>query len=154
MAGIADLLSNISGSSGSGYGLGQSLGGSGGLSGLSGLSGLGEGEFELKLMEAAKSMGLDKDSTGLGAGLGMNIGTAQLGLGGLQALMGMFGASKANKLAKDQFKFTKDVTNTNLANQIQSYNTALTDRSNTRAVMEGRDQSSSDKYIEQNRLRR
>lgn len=87
-------------------------------------------------------------------GLGMNIGTAQLGLGGLQALAGIWGSHQANKLAKDQFKFTKDITNTNLANQIQSYNTALSDRSNTRAVMEGRDQASAQAYVDQNKLRR
>lgn len=126
---------------------------------LPGYSGTGNGgsDAESGFMSFLKSLGLGGGSgggQGLGQGLGMNIGTAQLGLGGLQSLMGWQGAKQAQKMAKDQFKFTKDVTNTNLANQIQSYNTALTDRSNTRAAMEGRDQASSDRYIEQNKLRR
>ena len=126
---------------------------------LPGYVGTGNGGSDeaSSFMSFLKSLGFGGGTgggQGLGQGLGMNIGTAQLGLGGLQSLMGWQGAKQAQKMAKDQFKFTKDVTNTNLANQIQSYNTALTDRSNARAAMEGRDQASSDRYIEQNRLRR
>lgn len=91
---------------------------------------------------------------GEGTGLGMNVGTGQLALGGLQTLGNLYGSHQANKLAKDQFKFTKDVTNTNLTNQIQSYNTALADRSRARGAMEGQDQSSVEQYIDQNKLRR
>ena len=136
-----------------GYGLGSRLSTGDVLS--SGLGQLGGSGADLSWLDKLKGLGsIGGKDAGLGTGLGMNVGTAQAGLAGLQAIMGFMGASKANKLANKQFKFTKDVTNTNLANQIQSYNTALTDRSNTRAVMEGRDQASSDRYIEQNRLRR
>lgn len=78
------------------------------------------------------------DSTGMGTGLGMNVGTGQMALSGLGALAGMFNASKQNKLAQEQFKFQKDVTNTNLNNQIKSYNTSLEDRMTARGAMEGR----------------
>ena len=79
---------------------------------------------------------------------------AQLGLSGLQTIGGLIGANRAYGLAKDQFKHVRDVTNTNLTNQIQSYNTALADRARTRAAMEGGSQEDAERYIEQNRLRR
>lgn len=144
----------------SGFGLdgAVSSGGLGSYSGGGSGGGLGGNEDEVGgLMAFLRNLGMGGGSgggQGLGQGLGMNIGTAQLGLGGLQSLMGFMGARDANKQAKKEFKFTKDVVNTNLANQIQSYNTALSDRSNARAAMEGRDQASSDRYIEQNKLRR
>ncbi|QHJ80082.1 MAG: hypothetical protein [Caudoviricetes sp.] len=86
--------------------------------------------------------------------LGMNIPTFQLGLGALGSLANIYGGFQANKLAKDQLSFTKDVTNTNLNNQIKSYNTQLEDRARSRAVAENRDQSSADAYIEKNKLSR
>ena len=91
---------------------------------------------------------------GILGGLGMNIPTMQLGLGGIMALGNLYGAFQANKLAKDNFNFTKDVTNTNLNNQIKSYNMTLEDRARSRAVQEGRDQASADAYIDKNRLTR
>ena len=91
---------------------------------------------------------------GLTDQLGLNIPTFQLGLGGLNALGNIYGALQANKLAKNQFSFAKDGTNTNLNNQIKSYNTALEDRARSRAVAENRDQSTADAYIAANRLTR
>jgi hypothetical protein len=88
------------------------------------------------------------------SGLGMNVPTFQLGLGALGSLANIYGGFQANKLAKDQLSFTKDITNTNLNNQVKSYNTALEDRARSRAVAEGRDQSSADAYIEKNKLSR
>lgn len=69
--------------------------------------------------------------------LGMNMGTMNLVLGGIQAIGNIWNAFQANKLAKDQFAFQKDVTETNLANQIKSYNTTLGDRIRSRAYTEG-----------------
>lgn len=82
------------------------------------------------------------------------LGLGQLGLGAFGAFNGMVGANRAYGMAKDQFNFTKNLANTNLTNQIQSYNTALADRARARAAMEGRDQASADRYIEENKLRR
>lgn len=93
-------------------------------------------------------------SAGALGGLGMNIPTFQLGLGALGSLAGIYSGFQANKLAKDQLSFTKDITNTNLNNQIKSYNTALEDRARSRATAENRDQSTADEYIAANRLSR
>lgn len=91
---------------------------------------------------------------GLGSGFGMNIGTGQLALGGLQSLAGIFGSMQANKLANEQFKFTKEITNSNLNNSIKSYNTALGDRANARYFTQNQSQADADKYIADNRLSR
>ena len=89
-----------------------------------------------------------------GSGLGFNVGTGQLALGGIQSLAGIFNSMQANKLANQQFKFTKDVTNTNLNNSIKSYNTALSDRANSRYFTQNQSQSDADAYIAANRLSR
>lgn len=85
--------------------------------------------------------------------LGMNLGTAQLALGGIGTLGNLWAAFQAQKLAKEQFNFTKGITNTNLANQIQSYNTALTDKITSRSFTQGDGQAVTDKYIADNSLR-
>lgn len=87
------------------------------------------------------------------SGFGFNMPTAQLALGGLNALGSLWGANKALGLARDQFNFTKDITQTNLRNQTQSYNTALEDRYRTRAVAEGRSQADAEADLEKHRLR-
>lgn len=94
------------------------------------------------------------NGSGLTDQLGMNIPTFQLGLGALGSLANIYGGFQANRLAKDQLSFTKDITNTNLNNSIKSYNTALEDRARSRAVAENRDQSTADEYIEKNKLSR
>lgn len=88
------------------------------------------------------------------SGFGINMDTGNFLLGGLQSLGNLWAANKAYGLAKDQFGFQKEVTNTNLNNQIQSYNTSLEDRARARAVLENRDPSSADEYIDRNRLTR
>ena len=87
-------------------------------------------------------------------GLGKNIDTLKLGLGGLQTIGNLWAAFQAQNLAKKQFNFTKDITNTNLANQIQSYNTSLADRARSRAAVEGQSAAQSQAYIDQNSLKR
>lgn len=82
-------------------------------------------------------------------GSGINIG-----MQGLSALGGLWGAYQSNKLARDNFNFTKSVTNTNLDNQIKSYNTSLEDRARSRAVMEGQSPTETADWIERNRLQR
>lgn len=71
-------------------------------------------------------------------GLGANLDTARLGLGGLQALGGIWSAAQQNKLAKKAFNFQKGILDTNLANQIKAYNLGLDDKFRSRAVVEGR----------------
>jgi hypothetical protein len=89
---------------------------------------------------------------GLGTGLGWNIGTAQLALGGLETIGSLWNAWQANKLAKAQFNFQKNFANANLSNQIQNYNTTLEDRSRSRAFTEGQDPATAQAYIDHNRL--
>ena len=85
--------------------------------------------------------------------LGMNLGTGQLVLGGIGTIGNLWSAWQAQNLAKEQFNYQKGITDTNLANQIQSYNTALSDRMNSRGFMQGDSQSTIDQYIEENSMR-
>lgn len=89
-----------------------------------------------------------------GTGLGMNVGTGQLALSGLGSLAGLWQANTQNKMAKDQFSFQKNMANTNLNNQMQSYNTALEDRMTTRGAMEGRDAAYTASEIDRRKLAR
>lgn len=89
---------------------------------------------------------------GQGTGLGLNIGTGQLALGGLSALSNLWGANKQLRLAEDQFDFTKKIATTNLNNQVKSYNTALEDRTRSRVAMEGSSAAEAEAYIDKNRL--
>ena len=82
------------------------------------------------------------------------LGTAGMVLGGLQTIGNLWGAFQAAKLAKKQFNFTKDITETNLANQIKSYNTALADRARSRGVMEGQSPDQVSQYVSANSLAR
>lgn len=87
-------------------------------------------------------------------GLGFNIPTAQLALQGIGTIGSLYNAFQMQKLAKKQFNFTKDVTETNLANQIQSYNTALSDKIGSRAKMQGMSAAQAQSYMDQNKLSR
>lgn len=91
---------------------------------------------------------------GSGSGFGLNTGTLGAGVQGLSALSGLIQGNKALGLAKDQFKFQKAVTNTNLDNSIKSYNTTLEDRLTSRGVTQGDDPATTQAQIERNRLSR
>ena len=92
-------------------------------------------------------------SNSLSTPLGMNIGTGQLVLGAIGTIGNLWAGWQAQKLAKEQFNYQKGITDTNLANQIQSYNTALSDRMTARGFMQGDSQSTIDQYIEDNSMR-
>lgn len=89
---------------------------------------------------------------GGGGGLGFNMGTANLALSGLGTIGSLWAAFEQNALAKKQFNYTKQLSDTNLANQIQSYNTALADKARSRAVMEGQSQESADAWVDKNKM--
>lgn len=95
-------------------------------------------------------------SVGSGGGFmkGFGMDDARLALNGLQTIGNLWGAFQAMKLAKEQFKYTKGVTDTNLNNQIKTYNTSLADRAASRAVMQGQSQNDANAYVEQNKLTR
>ena len=100
---------------------------------------------------AGASMGIG--GAGAGGGLGA-AGIAGLAMQGLSTIGGLWAAFKAQKLAKQQFKYTKNVTDTNLNNQIKSYNTTLEDRIRSRAKVEGMSPEMAQAYIDNNRLTR
>lgn len=86
--------------------------------------------------------------------LGFNMDTMRLGLGGLQTIGNLWNSFQANQLAKEQFDFTKGITNTNLSNSIQSYNTAMTDKIGARAFTEGRPDGYVESYLAENKLQK
>lgn len=112
--------------------------------------------FDVGSMQDMGSLGGMKSNPlgalGKDSGLGFNIPTAGLALGGLQTLGNIWAAFEANKLAKEQFKYTKSVTDTNMANQLKTYNTGLEDRSRSRAVVEGQSAETAQAYIDKNKL--
>ena len=83
---------------------------------------------------------------------GMNIPTAQLGLTGLSTLGNLWGSFQSNKLDKDALNFQKGMAEKNYANQLKSYNTALTDRATTRGFVQGDTAEQTQAYIDKNRL--
>lgn len=138
----------------SGLGI-DGLGGSGYSPAASPIEVLGQGSIAPSAVNMAgmPTQGFTTNQ-GFAASMGGPLGVASLGLSALSSLGSLWMGLKAQKLAKKQFKFTKDVTNTNLANQIQSYNTALADRARSRGVMEGQSQGQVDNYITTNSLNR
>ncbi len=85
-------------------------------------------------------------------GFGWNANTLKFGMDGLQFLGNIWGAWQANKLAKDQLNFTKKFSMANLNNQVAAYNTALEDRSRSRAKVEGQSAAEAQSYVDQNKL--
>ena len=79
-------------------------------------------------------------------------GIGQFALGTIQTLGSLWNSFQQNKLAKESMRFQKEAFNTNLANQEQSYNTALEDRINARYVTEGKSQADADAYIQEHSL--
>lgn len=105
--------------------------------------------------QAAKDQGFNLNSANTGNfDLDWNAPTLKMGFSGIGTLGNLWGAWQSNRLARDQLNFTKDVTNTNLNNQIQSYNTALEDRARARGAVEGQTTAETQAYIDKNRLNR
>lgn len=71
---------------------------------------------------------------------------------GLASLGNLYGAIQGIGIARDQLKLSKRAFETNLANQTQSYNTALEDRIRSRHVAEGRGASETDAYLARHSL--
>lgn len=93
---------------------------------------------------------------GHGGALGTGENGFQLGgdiLGGLKTLGGLYLGIRQLGLANKQFKFSKAFANANLANQTQSYNTALSDRATARYSQEGLSPAQAQSYIAANSLK-
>jgi hypothetical protein len=136
-----DFSNLFSGSASSPFSLGS------GNTSYPGYSSLNTYGFTSPTSGAGVTSGLDSST-----GLGMNIPTLQLGFQGLSSLANLYSGIQALGLAKDQFNFQKNLANTNLANSVQSYNTALTDKATARAVTEGQTDAQRDAYIAANKL--
>lgn len=91
----------------------------------------------------------------MGGGLGsLNFAQkAGLGLQGISTVAGLIMGLKQLSLANKQFNFQKQFATTNLANQVKSYNTALSDRLRSRSVMETGSTAGSDAQIAANSLK-
>ena len=89
-----------------------------------------------------------------GSGFGFNMDTGKLMLGGLQTIGSLWNAFQAQKLAKKQFNFQKEITEKNMANQIKTYNTTLADRGRARAAVEGQSPEVAAAYVRDNSLSR
>lgn len=100
----------------------------------------------------AKAQKEAADKTGK---FGYNLDTAKFGIDALSALGGLYAGLQGVKQAKAQFNFQKDYANTNMANQIKSYNTALGDRITSRAAQQGNmSQEQVADYIKSNQMTR
>jgi len=113
-----------------------------------GISGYGNsGSMDQMMLD-----GVGKGVAAPGSGFGANLDTAKLALSGLGTIGNLWAAFQAQKLANKQFDFTKRITETNLANQVQSYNTTLEDRGRSRAFAEGQSAADAQSYIDKNRV--
>ncbi len=80
------------------------------------------------------------------------VGNLGMAFGGVQALGNLWNAYNQNKMAKQQFNFQKDAYRTSLADNRQTYNSALEDRIRSRYNTEGRSSNEADTYLQKNRL--
>ena len=122
---------------------------------LSGQSSLIPNVWEQRMSDLAQ-IGGKGGNAGYGTGLGWNTETLGIGIQGLAAIGGLYNAFQSNKLAKEQFNFTKEVTNTNLNNQIKTFNTTMEDRARARARLDGREdpEAYTKDYMDKNRISR
>ena len=85
--------------------------------------------------------------------IGFNLPTARTALQGLSTVGNLWGAYQGNKIARKQLALSTDAYNTNLTNQIKSYNTQLEDRIRGRhSPTNAAGQAEASKYIEANKL--
>lgn len=98
-------------------------------------------------------VGVSGATGGQGGFFGPNFANnAGMVLSGVQALGSLWNSYQANKLAKEQVGLQREAFQTNLANQKQTYNTALEDRIRSRYNTEGRSSSEADQYINEHKL--
>ena len=103
-------------------------------------------DYYMEFLNSGKDPGKDP-------GIGWNMPTLQTGLQGLATIGNLWGAFQGNKLARKQLSLATDAYNTNLTNQIKSYNTSLEDRIRSRYVYNDKaGQAEATRQIEANKL--
>ncbi len=90
----------------------------------------------------------DGSSTRNGLDFGAIGGAAK----GIASLGAMFASFQQNKLAKESLQFSKDQFQTNLTNQLASYNMSLEDRANSRASQNNSAPGTAENYINKHQL--
>lgn len=110
------------------------------------LTGANAGSFPIG--ENAKG----EEPKGLMGWLGKNGGQLDTLAGLVGGIAQIWGGIQANKLAKEQLGFAKSSYETNLANQIKSYNMALEDRIMSRASQNGNSDADARSYIDKHKL--
>lgn len=80
------------------------------------------------------------------------MGNWSAGISAFSSLANAWQAYEANKLAKEQFGFQKEAFNTNLANQIKTYNTTLAGRREGSAGFRGESAQATADYIKKHSL--
>ncbi len=81
-----------------------------------------------------------------------NTGNLQMVMGGIQTLGSLWNSYQQHKIAKEQIGLARETFQTNLANNTQTYNTALEDRIRSRHNTEGRGAAETESYLEENSL--
>ena len=79
-------------------------------------------------------------------------GGAGLVLGGIQVLGNLWNSYQSHKMAKEQMAFAREQWDTNLANQTQTYNTALADRIKGRYAVGERTDAEVQAEVDRNKL--
>lgn len=87
-----------------------------------------------------------------GPGFWSKDGGAGMILSGVQTLGSLWNSYQNHKIAKDQMNFAREQWSTNLANQTQTYNTALEDRIRARHHTEGKGASETNAYLDKHKL--
>ena len=85
---------------------------------------------------------------------GWNMPSYELGIKSLMSIGNLWAAFKGLNQAKREYEFNKKITEKNLANSTQSYNTAITDRIKARQSASGNmSDSEVNRYIALNQLK-
>ncbi|CBW47058.1 Strucutural protein, N4 gp52-like protein [Roseovarius Plymouth podovirus 1] len=112
------------------------------------------------LSYTAPSGSVGSGTGGTGGGVGAQTSPGWFGehgkmntiIGGVQVLGSLWNSFQQHKMAKEQMNFAREQWDTNLANQTQTYNTALEDRIRSRHFTEGKGAAETDSYIQENSL--
>ena len=93
-------------------------------------------------------------SAGGGVSSPVSVWTRQSLPHGLQTIGQLWGAIQSAKLAKKSFKFQKEMSEANFANQMRAYNDALDGKRRTREIVEGQSAAQGQEYYDRFKARR